>query len=411
MFNNVAIDVVIGLVFIYLLYSLFATILAEMVATALGLRSKNLKEAVDRMINDDEDLSFKKRVQNSLYIWKQPNNYRIKKFYNHPEIKYLGSKGLFRIPSDFKAISFSKTLLFILNGPGPLQKDRIEHALNDILKRHSTPRVGPFRNGKYRDKWAMSKNRTSLDKESCEYVISLWQDSANDLIKFKMQLEAWFDRTMEQSTEWYKRKIQVVLLIIGLFIAWFFNVNTFTIVERLSIDKDAREKLVELASTSLRKSKEDGLNSATPEGQEALIAKAESQLFSDIARSKMILGLQSWLPDSVFFYTQKGKHEKSISQELEIHNLHEKFQQKVQGQPSGYLYFDTWDKLYYLFTLLTDNFFGFLITAIAISLGAPFWFDLLNRLMQFRTSLKQDTNTPKSSQAISPKVSPLNRVG
>jgi hypothetical protein len=31
---------------------------------------------------------------------------------------------------------------------------------------------------------------------------------------------------------------------------------------------------------------------------------------------------------------------------------------------------------------------GWLITAFAISLGAPFWFDLLNKLMQVRNSVK-----------------------
>jgi len=31
---------------------------------------------------------------------------------------------------------------------------------------------------------------------------------------------------------------------------------------------------------------------------------------------------------------------------------------------------------------------GWLITALAISLGAPFWFDLLNKLMTLRGSIK-----------------------
>jgi hypothetical protein len=34
------------------------------------------------------------------------------------------------------------------------------------------------------------------------------------------------------------------------------------------------------------------------------------------------------------------------------------------------------------------NWIGFLITAFAISLGAPFWFDLLSKLMRVRTSLQ-----------------------
>lgn len=120
MFDNVAINVVIGLVFVCLLYSLFATILSKIIATKMGLRARNLKEAVDRMLNDEEKdkQGFWPRLWDSLKLMKNPKNPRITNFYNHPEIKYLGSTGIFKIPSQFKAVSFSKTLLYLLNETG-----------------------------------------------------------------------------------------------------------------------------------------------------------------------------------------------------------------------------------------------------------------------------------------------------
>lgn len=33
---------------------------------------------------------------------------------------------------------------------------------------------------------------------------------------------------------------------------------------------------------------------------------------------------------------------------------------------------------------------GYLITALAIMLGAPFWFDMLNKIMMIRSSLKPE---------------------
>ncbi len=54
MFDNVAFNVVIGLIFIYLLYSLLATVIAELIATKLGLKAKNLKEEKNRMLNDEK---------------------------------------------------------------------------------------------------------------------------------------------------------------------------------------------------------------------------------------------------------------------------------------------------------------------------------------------------------------------
>src|SRR5687768_9246975 len=105
MSNNLALDVVIGLIFIYLLYSLLATVIAEIIATKLGLRARNLKEAVNRMLNDEpEDVKPKGawykaiaqwlgdkilRIWDSLRFMKSPNNRIINNFYKHPEIKYL----------------------------------------------------------------------------------------------------------------------------------------------------------------------------------------------------------------------------------------------------------------------------------------------------------------------------------
>jgi hypothetical protein len=57
-------------------------------------------------------------------------------------------------------------------------------------------------------------------------------------------------------------------------------------------------------------------------------------------------------------------------------------------------------KISYLFNLAGVHFFGFFITALAISLGAPFWFDILNKVMKLRTSVKVPTTSPdKSSSA------------
>ena len=39
------------------------------------------------------------------------------------------------------------------------------------------------------------------------------------------------------------------------------------------------------------------------------------------------------------------------------------------------------------------KFLGFLILAFAVSLGSPFWFDLLNKLVKLRTSGKKEDGT------------------
>jgi hypothetical protein len=224
MLNSVALDVAIGLMFIFLLYSLLATVISEIIATMIGLRARNLKEAVNRMLNDEGTSGFFSRLWDSINIFKNPSNKVIDNFYNHPEIKYLGSSGIFRNPSSFKAVSFSKTLFNLLFGNGPVTRDIIDQRLRQIVDA-----------GK--DNADNNPNKL-LDNDTAQYILNLWTESYGDIVKFKFQLETWFDRTMEQATEWYKRKIRIVLLILGFFIAWTFNADTLVIAHVLSNDKE-----------------------------------------------------------------------------------------------------------------------------------------------------------------------------
>ena len=51
---------------------------------------------------------------------------------------------------------------------------------------------------------------------------------------------------------------------------------------------------------------------------------------------------------------------------------------------------------------------GWLITAFAVSLGAPFWFDLLNKFINVRAAGKAPEETPKDPKAVPQPKSPGN---
>ena len=59
MTGNVALDIFVGIVFVYLLYSLLATIIMEIIATFLGLRARNLNYALKRMLKDERQYKHK----------------------------------------------------------------------------------------------------------------------------------------------------------------------------------------------------------------------------------------------------------------------------------------------------------------------------------------------------------------
>ena len=65
---------------------------------------------------------------------------------------------------------------------------------------------------------------------------------------FKVSLEKWFNDSMDRVTGWYKRQTQVMLILIGIFIAVCFDVDTVQIASKLSVDKDARKQIADMAT-------------------------------------------------------------------------------------------------------------------------------------------------------------------
>ena len=57
------------------------------------------------------------------------------------------------------------------------------------------------------------------------------------------------------------------------------------------------------------------------------------------------------------------------------------------GVPLGWHHGD-WDEFAQTKKHMANVAIGWLVTAIAISLGAPFWFDILNKIMVIRSTVK-----------------------
>lgn len=134
MFDNVAFEVVIGLVFIYLLYSLLITIIGEMISTKCGIRARLLRIAIERMMNDGYYQKIERKENNKMQGWfrkiflYESPEFKTSfagKFYEYPAIKYLGRieddhKGWLSStkPSYFSPDYFADTLINFLRDKG-----------------------------------------------------------------------------------------------------------------------------------------------------------------------------------------------------------------------------------------------------------------------------------------------------
>lgn len=159
-----------------------------------------------------------------------------------------------------------------------------------------------------------------------------------DFDRVRAECERYFDESMERVAGWYRRFAQAWLLVIGLALSLAANVDTLAIVKTLSLNDDLREQLVQQAASAPQ--------TLAPPGNEPPRAALDRQL-ALVATLGLPVG---WTRD-------EGR--------------------ALLAAP---------DWLGLLAKLL-----GCLLTALALSFGAPFWFDLLNQLMNLRTSIKPAT--------------------
>lgn len=156
-----------------------------------------------------------------------------------------------------------------------------------------------------------------------------------DLDKAQANIENWFDSGMDRVSGWYKRSTQWIILWIGIGVSIILNINTITIINYLSENDLARMALVDQAvtlskdSTSLQKLNYD---------------KAKAQLNS----MKLPIGYPQGLASAQI----------NASESFGVYNS------------------------------ILGPLLGWLITALAATLGAPYWFDLLNRVMVIRSTVK-----------------------
>lgn len=72
----------------------------------------------------------------------------------------------------------------------------------------------------------------------------LFDDSENNIEKFKENVETWFNNSMDRVSGWYKRRSQWVILVLSLALTMFMNVDALLIVRHLETHPGVRDSLV-----------------------------------------------------------------------------------------------------------------------------------------------------------------------
>lgn len=420
MFNNAALDIFIGLIFIFLLYSLLASAINEFIATLFAYRHRMLEKAIEQML-DGKNYSYywwdklanifwwvyhkiKPGVKSGESIKEKNTIIQIdrKDFFKTCNINSATPTKIYRSKLNKKAALFAANItnhpLFrrksedslLYKKPAYLTASAFSDILLDVLGNNKNDHNGrPM---------LMNDIKTFVNSQlennpDLKNILNLYIQQANgDLQKFQLLIENWYDDTMNRVSGWYKRQSTKILFVIGFVLALGLNVSTIDIVHRLSVDKDLRETMAQSAAAYVKKQNSVGHTVGVPKGSldstkdsqdtvKQQIKQIQSLYDSTIAplNSLMGLGWDSSKVDTTIKYA--------------ILNLPYYFTPKP------------WEKYYFKVRFIFHetakkprSLFGFLITAFAITMGAPFWFDLLNRFVNVRAG----GNKPPEGSASQP---------
>jgi hypothetical protein len=310
MFGSVIVDVAIGLIFCFFVFSLVGTVVTEWVAGVLKLRSKTLETGIRQLLSDPGS----PRQQAASDIKPEERTKLADDLYDHPLIKALFTQ---RVPLPV----ISRWTTPALNKPGYIPTGTFTLALLDQL---TTKNAGTIQ--------SMTDIRKAVEKmppSKARDALQALVNAGSDLPSVRKNVEDWFDAAMDRVSGFYKRQAQLITILIGAVIAISLNVDTVLIGNQLFHDEALRNAIVGAAQQV----------TTTPSGTTG--GSDTTQLEQQLAAAPIPIGWAGSGP------------------------------QGLPGNPP-------WGWLAKLA--------GLLLTTIAISVGAPFWFDLLKRIMNIRSS-------------------------
>jgi hypothetical protein len=319
MFSSGILDVAIGIAFVYLLLSLICTAINEWIASLLNLRGTNLEKGIRSLFSDEKFLDGKD-IASVLY--------------GHGLIKSMYRENT--LPSYIPSRTFSLALLDTL---APADANGAK-GVSEIL-------------AGVRDKLP--------DGPAKEALFTILSQANSNVENARKAVEDWYNSGMDRVSGWYKRKTQIILIVLAAVIAVGTNTDSVLVGQTLWNSPALRDATAKAGEQFVQNYKDDKNQSTVDAAQAARNVRAYDNQIKD-------LGLPiGWSLKS--------------------------------DDPRKFPSDDGW--------LAVSRVLGWLITAIAVSFGAPFWFDTLNKFMVVRSTVKpKEKSQEEASKDAKPDTPP-----
>ena len=286
-----------------------------------------------------------------------------------------------------------------------------------------------------------------------KHLLALYDEARGDVEEFKKNTEIWFNNSMDRVSGWYKRRTQIFNFAAAAVLVIFLNVDTVLIVHALSENQALRETLVTQAEAYTESEDAPAATSAGGAVQSGRLGVDQSRVvggdevkgtitLATAAEADQTFELESGGPevvppppvtvlagqttaqfpvstqpvtvpktvslaikgstaDSVVLAVQVSPAEqfRALRGQIGALGLPIGWSMEPNQQNEDYRQFPGLDLNLWGSTLVF-HLLGWIISMFAVSLGAPFWFDMLNKVISIRSSGRAPEEKPKSPEKV-----------
>ena len=342
-------DLVVGMIFIYFLLSIICSSVVEIILTYVKARASLLEEWLNGIFSEKTQVGGETKTVGEAIM-------------DHCAVTVLSGKG--KSPAYIDAKNFTSALLEKITFD-PSNPNSIANDLDTFIhKIEQTPLL------------SLELKRVFLNYayEARDKYQTMAAKTASDLEIFRSKIEKWYDTSMDRLTGSLKtRYSRPFTMIVAIVTAILLNADSINIAKYLYSDPDLRAKVADQAYSAVDSTAQqftartDSMRNTNPETVEELKATLQKGVDNvNDAKAALQLNLPfGW--NTAYFKTLF---------------------------PPG----DSGDGLLGILAKIT----GLAVTVFAMMMGAPFWFDLLNKV----SNLRGTGNKPASSSGAGDTTTP-----
>ena len=408
------VEVVVGVIFVYILLSILVTEINTLISNAFRLRAQNLREALDKIIEDPvmrakiythpliqlvedravlptqrisaEDaadvangvIAAVDWIDSQTFVDVVLNNIKVES-----DQELFGA--LFNVIDGMPSGPERRGLRLIVNrivssGDGMdelreaihnVDQESFRNALNETLS-HIDEEISQMGLEPNSIVSVMAGIR-QIDNPYFRNALSTIMATATTLDEAKYNIEKWFDNSMSRASTTFASKMKTLSIAVALIIAVLVNVDSLHLARTLWEDPILRQQLSAAATTAVTTGEiEAMINEANQGAMNAVSGTATSNVLDDLATSSN--DVVDTIQDIQDLRLPVGWLWQGVDETVAPDH-------PARFNPSNIWNYFPWNNPNGWLGLLFAKILGLAVTIISASQGAPFWFNILNKIV------------------------------